>query len=477
MSSLKELARLMRELDDQLVSCMRCGLCQAVCPLFAATGREADVARGKLALLAGLAQEILKNPQGVQDHVNRCLLCGSCAANCPSGVKVLDIFIKARAILAGYLGLSPAKKLIFRGLLSHPDWFNRILAWGAKFQGIFVKPVDDLLGSSCARFRSPLLSHRHFKPLAPIPWHVTVPRRDTAPGASNLKVAFFVGCLIDKLYPQVGDAVLKVLAHHGVGVHLPAGQGCCGIPALSGGDTQTFRQLVRHNLKRLDDSAAPCDYLVTACATCSATMKNLWPLMMQDAEPAEQERVAALAAKTLDISQFLVDKLGVAPAAAGPGGRQDSPDLSRPLPFEKIFGSGGPAPGPPSGQPRLCPHRDARIRLVLRLRRQLHPSALRHLGGHRQAQTGQHRQIRLPGDRHRLPRLYAANHRHAVPGRAAGPGETRGGDLRRVLAGTLTAPEMQSASVLPDATWYHRRGSQDDSRAFHTELHSKSNFL
>jgi glycolate oxidase iron-sulfur subunit len=320
MSSLKELARLMRELEGQLVSCMRCGLCQAVCPLFAETGREADVARGKLALLSGLAQEILTNPQGIQDHLSRCLLCGSCAANCPSGVRVLDIFIKARAILAGYLGLSPAKIVIFRGLLSQPAWFNRILAWGAKFQGIFVKPVDDLLGSSCARFMSPLLSHRHFTPLAPIPWHAAVPRRNTAPGASNLKVAFFVGCLIDKVYPQVGDAVLRVLAHHGVGVHLPAGLGCCGIPALSGGDTQTFRQLVRHNLKLLDDSVAPFDYLITACATCSSTLKKLWPLMMQDAEPSVEEKVAALAAKTLDISQFLVDKLGVAPAPLGPEG-------------------------------------------------------------------------------------------------------------------------------------------------------------
>jgi glycolate oxidase iron-sulfur subunit len=321
MSSLKELARLMQALEDQLVSCMRCGLCQAVCPLFAETGREADVARGKLALLSGLAQEILTNPQGIQDHLNRCLLCGSCAANCPSGVKVLEILIKARAILAGYLGLSPVKKAVFRGLLSQPDWFNRILAWGAKFQGIFVKPVDDLLGSSCARFMSPLLADRHFKALAPVPWHVKVPRQDIPPGAANLKVAFFVGCLIDKLYPQVADAVLQVLDHHGVGVYLPAGQGCCGIPALSGGDTQTFKQLVRHNLKLLDDPAAPFDYLVTACATCSSTIKQLWPFMMQDSPPAEQERLKALAAKTLDISQFLVDKVGVAPAAGPEDGR------------------------------------------------------------------------------------------------------------------------------------------------------------
>ena len=64
MSSIPALARLMKELEDQLVVCMRCGLCQAVCPLFAETGREADVARGKLALLDGLLKEILKNPGG-----------------------------------------------------------------------------------------------------------------------------------------------------------------------------------------------------------------------------------------------------------------------------------------------------------------------------------------------------------------------------------------------------------------------------
>ena len=219
------------------------------------------------------------------------------------------------------------------------------------------------------------MSDRHFKALAPIPWHLKVPRRDTAPGAANLKVAFFVGCLIDKLYPQVADAVLQVLDHHGVGVHLPAGQGCCGIPALSGGDTQTFRQLVRLNLELLDDPAAPCDFLVTACATCSSTIKKLWPLMMADAEPAVQERVAALAAKTLDISQFLVDKAGGGARGHWPGGRPDSPDLSRSLPSEKIAGGGGPAPGPACRQPRLYPQGDARVRLVLRLRRQLQLSS------------------------------------------------------------------------------------------------------
>ena len=77
MSSLRALAQLMKELEDQLVVCMRCGLCQAVCPLFAETGREADVARGKLALLDGLLQEILQNPEGVQDHLCTAACCAA----------------------------------------------------------------------------------------------------------------------------------------------------------------------------------------------------------------------------------------------------------------------------------------------------------------------------------------------------------------------------------------------------------------
>lgn len=319
MSSLRALAKLVNQLEDQLVVCMRCGLCQAVCPLFAETGREADVARGKLALLDGLAREIFENPQGVQDRLARCLLCGSCAANCPSGVKVLDIFIKARAILAGYLGLPPWKKALFRRVLSKPEFFNRVLAWGARFQGIFIKPVDDLLGSSCSRFLSPLLRGRHLKPLAPVPLHRQVPTLNTPPGASGLKVAFFVGCLIDKVFPQVGEDVLKILDHHGVGVYLPPDQGCCGIPALSSGDTVAFERLLRHNLEIF--GSVPWDYLVTACATCTSTIKKMWPLMAQESSEAEQARIAALADKVLDISQFLADRMGLAPG--GPEGAGD----------------------------------------------------------------------------------------------------------------------------------------------------------
>ena len=312
MADIKALVRLMKDLEDQLVVCMRCGMCQAVCPVFAQTGREADVARGKMALLDGLMQEMLDDPKGVSERLNKCLLCGSCATNCPSGVSVLEIFLKARAIIAGYTGLSPAKKVLLRGMLAHPETFDRLTEWGARFQKLFTRPVNEVVGTSCARFLSPLISDRHFKLLADIPFHRRVPRLDSEPGTGKPKAAFFVGCLIDKIFPEIAKSAVYVLEHHGAGIFIPDKQGCCGIPALSSGDTNTFKRLLYHSVDKF--SGIEFDYLVTACATCTSTIKEIWPLMAKEFATELSEAVSLLAEKTMDINQFIVSKIGLKPA-------------------------------------------------------------------------------------------------------------------------------------------------------------------
>jgi len=308
MGDMKKLAELVKELQGRLAVCMRCGLCRSVCPIFAQTGREPDVARGKLALLDGIIEGVFRGPRGVNDQLRRCLLCGACGANCPSGVKTLELFLKARALLAGYLKLSPLKRLLFRALLPHPKVFDRLLEWGSGLQGIFLKPVDDFQETSCGRVPSPLSGRRRLKAPALVPFHRRVSSLDRPAGKSGLRVGFFVGCLIDKVFPNVAEAILEALEKHGVGVFLPGDLGCCGIPALSAGDATAFGRLVRHNLEKL--TSEPFDFLVTGCATCTATIRNLWPVLYPDIEDGKRAQVRALAAKTLDISQFLADKAG-----------------------------------------------------------------------------------------------------------------------------------------------------------------------
>ncbi|MBU1053498.1 MAG: (Fe-S)-binding protein [Proteobacteria bacterium] len=310
MSDMIRLARLMEELDKMLAVCMRCGTCQAVCPLFSVTRKESDVARGKLAILNGLLNNMFENPDGVFEHLNRCLLCGSCAANCPSGVKVLDIFIKARAILTAFMGLSTGKKLILRKMLSNPKTFDRLLEFGTKFQGFFTKTASDIVGTSCSRVSSPALKQRHFVPLAPVPFHRSTPSVNTFPGRSGMKIAYFTGCLIDKFFPNVAQAAMDVFSFHEVGVFMPQGQGCCGIPAISAGDTKSFEKLLLYNINQFEPF--DFDYLITSCATCTATIKNIWPLMARESLGNDIiKKVEIISKKVLDINQFIVSKIGI----------------------------------------------------------------------------------------------------------------------------------------------------------------------
>jgi glycolate oxidase iron-sulfur subunit len=310
MADIRELSRLLRELDDQMIACMRCGMCQAVCPLYAETGRETDVARGKIVLLERLSQELLKDPKGVKQRLDNCLLCGSCAAACPSGVKVLDLFLKARTIINGYLGLPPAKKAVFRQVLTRPALFNGLVSIASKFQGVFTRSAgSEILGASCARFESGPLKDRHFMPLAKTPWHKQVPEINQQAGPGDTRVAFFPGCLVDKVFPDVAQSVHKSLEHHGIKIYMPANQSCCGIPALSSGDSKSFVQLVRQNLKLFSEE--DFHYLVTPCATCTATIKEIWPMMGEYFLPAEKEKIEKIAGITMDITQFLADQVNM----------------------------------------------------------------------------------------------------------------------------------------------------------------------
>lgn len=307
----------MKQLEIELAVCMRCGMCQTVCPLFAETGRESDVARGKLALLDGLIEEAFKDPAGVAERLARCLFCGSCAADCPSGVRILDIFIRARAMLTAYMGLHPVKRIVLRGLLARPGLLDRFLEWSSRLQGALSSPADGAMGTSCSRFPS-LYPKRRFKPLAPVPFHRLVNRPDSPAGISGLKAGIFVGCLIDKIYPEVAQAMVRSLELSGVSIFVPRSQGCCGSPALGSGDIGGFSTLVAHNLRLFPPESF--DVLVTGCATCTWVIRKIWPLMGRGLSTEEIARVKILAGKTRDVSEFLVDGAGP-PVGDPPSGK------------------------------------------------------------------------------------------------------------------------------------------------------------
>ncbi len=333
---MKALAGRVKELEEQLVICIRCGMCQSVCPLYEQTRKESDVARGKLALLDGLMNNIFSDPDGVNQRLNKCLLCGSCASNCPSGVNVVEIFVKARAILAEFKGLPPGKKILFKKMLANPRLFNRLTDWAGKFQRIFIKANDNAQGTSCARFVSPLISERHILPVALEPFHGSAAQSTMSTGRSGLRVAFFVGCLIDKIFPSIARASMEVFKHYGVGVLCPDNQACCGIPALASGDRETFESLVDHNLELFMDERF--DYLVTACATCTSTIKKIWPGIYQGRGSATAARVREISEKTLDINRFLINSIPAIKPPRNQGGGDACVTYHDPCHLKKSLG-------------------------------------------------------------------------------------------------------------------------------------------
>ena len=89
MDEISSLAKSLMVLDDKLASCMKCGFCQAFCPVFDTTGKEGDVTRGKIALVENLAHLIIQDPEAVNE---------SCpAACCAAGASSAALFRRADA--------------------------------------------------------------------------------------------------------------------------------------------------------------------------------------------------------------------------------------------------------------------------------------------------------------------------------------------------------------------------------------------
>ena len=313
--SLKELARLLKQLEDMLISCMRCGFCQLVCPVYGETFREADVTRGKIALLEDLANELTTDADNVNDRLNRCLLCGSCETNCPSGVKIMDIFLKARAIVTSYRGLGTIKKLIFRTVLPRPRLFNFMIGISSVFQWPFLRRADAKVGAYRAPILNPILGKRHI-PNLPSQTFSSKHGAIDEPGTKGV-AALFPGCVPDKVLTPMTEATLRILKRSQVGVFTPSDLVCCGIPALASGDLEGFLKLTAKNLESL--SAKRFDHLITPCATCASNIKENW-FRFRDRLPATlRPLVEELHLKTMDVTAYLVNvlKVDLKPAAGG----------------------------------------------------------------------------------------------------------------------------------------------------------------
>jgi L-lactate dehydrogenase complex protein LldE len=119
-----------------------------------------------------------------------------------------------------------------------------------------------------------------------------------------MRVGLFVTCLVDVMRPSIGFAAIRLLEKGGAEVYVPPQQTCCGQPGYNSGDRVGAKALAAKVVAEFEG----CDYLVAPSGSCSGMIKTHYADLFRD-DPALLRRAAALAAKTYELTGFLVDVL------------------------------------------------------------------------------------------------------------------------------------------------------------------------
>lgn len=124
------------------------------------------------------------------------------------------------------------------------------------------------------------------------------------PDKANQTVSLFVQCLVDVMYPTVGIAMLSIFDKLDIAVDCPTNQTCCGQPAFNSGYRQAARVAARRFIEIFENSEA----IVCPSGSCVAMVRHHYPQLFEE-EPEWRRRAETVAAKTYELTQYLVDVL------------------------------------------------------------------------------------------------------------------------------------------------------------------------
>ncbi len=122
----------------------------------------------------------------------------------------------------------------------------------------------------------------------------------------KLRVGLFVTCLVDLMRPRIGFSAIKLLESAGCEVIVPSAQTCCGQPAYNSGDRASAQAVAR----KVIDEFRDCDYLVSPSGSCAGMIRAHYAELLAEF-PQQRAEVERLAARTHELTSFLVDVAGM----------------------------------------------------------------------------------------------------------------------------------------------------------------------
>jgi glycolate oxidase iron-sulfur subunit len=303
----------MNSLSDLTSQCIRCGFCLESCPTFVLTGRETESPRGRI-YLARSADEGKIAWEETRHAFDTCLGCRACEPACPSGVEYGQILERAREELGGSKGL----KKVVDGM-SDPRVF--------RFQAGLARlwPGDKVPGFVSRTLTDEPPEARLPRIPRPTPWP-ELDESELPPVKGEVHV--LEGCAMRVLYPDVHDALRRLLRRVGFTVR-NSESGCCGALHAHSGFIDDAKNLA----DRLVESMPGDIPVIVDSAGCGSFMKEYGllagkhplpdlgagQLLRSSTRPIPRGRESEFSARVFDASEFLVRNGLIEALKASPG--------------------------------------------------------------------------------------------------------------------------------------------------------------
>lgn len=276
--------------------------------------------RARIDLCAGVADGSLVPGPRLGESLSGCLQCLACTEICGKGVDGAAIVLEER--LRRGMGTTRQEKTrlsrwleraVVTTLLPRRRWLARAVRVMGRLQRFLpaeergtVRHVPELLMGGAGQRSLPQFSRISLFDSLPERVDATFYPQEPAQGHSTAcaqqgEVAIFSGCFGGVVNTQAALALVRLLSLRGYTVHLPAGQSCCGAPALLSGFSGAFHKAQVHNAKVF--AALGNMPILTLCATCHRTLTHTYGAEQWPTEDAALLR--AMAERVVDAAVFM----------------------------------------------------------------------------------------------------------------------------------------------------------------------------
>jgi L-lactate dehydrogenase complex protein LldE len=125
-----------------------------------------------------------------------------------------------------------------------------------------------------------------------------------------MRVSLFITCLVDQMFPDVGEAMVATLQRLGVEVSFNGAQTCCGQVAFNTGYRPEARSMAQHFLNVFEND--PADFIVAPSGSCTAMVRNFYGELFHGPDDQEwRDKLTRVKPRLREFSEFIVNELGI----------------------------------------------------------------------------------------------------------------------------------------------------------------------